>query len=241
MTQESSEYAQLAARIEKLPQELKNEIEGWVYMLGLSGGFLHFRGGSKYYEGCKKLPTPNMQLLTVDKHVAAKYADRIWSENTLVIDVGKYLTIIHLPLTRSILHRTAPSFCPDLVRKVLVRFSSRQLHLQVGAPWRPKPATDVDETAYDWSDDFAFTFQESARVAHKILGRLPSLEHVILDFTECYGLDGRFYGCLAAWGIYGFRRNDCQKLDIEVLAPCPQKRDHILRNIVGDGFADNEG
>lgn len=238
MLQQFSEYDQLAARIQNLPQELRNEIEGWVYKLGLSGGFLHLQGGTKYYDGCKRLPAPNTQLLTVDKHVAAKYADRIWSDNTLVIDVGNYLSGIDIPYIRHRMIKTASSFPPELVRKVLVRFSSRQLHLETNIPWRPKPATDIDEIAYDWSHHFTFVFQGGAGSARAILGHLPSLEHVILDFTECYGLDGKFYGCLAAWGISGFRRGDCKKLEIEVLAPCPEKRDHILRNIIGDGFGD---
>ncbi len=187
---------------------------------------MHLQGGTKYHDGSEKLPTPNTQLLAVDKHVAAKYADRIWTENTLVIDIGK------LNISRQDLNVVAASVCPNLVRKVLVRFSSRQMHLEAGVPWQPRPATEItDHGYYD-------IFQQRVFLAHDILAELPSLEHVTMDFTECYGLTGEFYGYLTAVSMRGFRHQDCKRLDIEVLAPPLESRSSssLLQCFIGNGF-----
>ncbi|KAI4184773.1 MAG: hypothetical protein LQ346_006044 [Caloplaca aetnensis] len=231
MLQESPELAQLAARIQNLPQELRDEIEDWVYELDLSGGFVHLQGGTKYHDGCEKLPAPNAQILTVDKHVAAKYADRIWTENTLVIDIGKSMMS-----SRQDVNVLAASMCPDLVRKVLIRFSSRQMHFEAGIPWRPRPTTGPSRTTDDPCLDYFHVLQERVFIARDILAQLPSLERVTLDFTECFGLEGKFYGHYAAVSIRGFRHKDCKKPDIEVLTPLSEQRSFDLRHYIGNGF-----
>ncbi|KAL8898057.1 MAG: hypothetical protein Q9207_006893 [Kuettlingeria erythrocarpa] len=233
MLPESPELAQIAARIQKLPAEIRDEIEGWVYELGLSGGFVHLQGGTKHHDGYEQLPTPNTQLLAVDKHVAAKYADRIWTENTLVIDVGK-------SASRQDVNIQAASMPPDLVRKVLVRFSSRQMHLEANIPWRPRPETGLNRIADGFLLDYLDVFQDRVFLARDILAQLPSLEHVTLDFTECYGLEGKFYGYLAAVSMRGFRHKDCKELDIEVLTPALEKSSSVLQHFIGDGFVPYE-
>ncbi|KAL8646343.1 MAG: hypothetical protein Q9210_006195 [Variospora velana] len=225
MSDHSDEFAQLTLRIQRLPQELRNQIEECVYKTGLTGGFLHLRGGSKQYPGRQRLPSPNAQLLAVDKHVAAGYGHLLWSQNTLVIDIGE-------PINPGLI---LPESCRKLLRTVLVRSSTRALHDEVGRLWRPQLGDSPICLSSVRRTDVRtrmITFLDRAWAVGQLLQRLPSLECLILDFTECYGFDGNWFGYHTAFNLCCCRRGHLDNIRVEVQAPSVDRETNILRHIV---------
>lgn len=225
------EFTQLTARIQKLPQELRNQIEESVYTAALSGGFLHLYGGSKLYPGTTKLPPPNTSLLTVDKHVAAEYGgDQVWRENTLVIDMAR---LTEQALSGHPLH----SIKAKLVRKVIVRFSLRDLHVEAGKPWPPEPT--IEPSIYDEPDGvcdvindagsqrWMHEFANDAWIARGVLWKLPL-------WTECYAFNGRWFGRRLACQLLGWRSGDWNNFHVEVLTPNWEIGEYILNFTVRD-------
>ncbi|KAL8895119.1 MAG: hypothetical protein Q9207_008295 [Kuettlingeria erythrocarpa] len=194
-----SDFAQLGGRIQTLPRELKDQIEELVYEAGLSGGFLHLNGGSKHYDGQKSLLTPNTRLLTVDKRVAARYRERIYSENTLVIAMAKPWID-----QDSILSEEVPDSLERFksIRKLHLDFSTRAIYENAAEHWPPQTPKFASPGSV-FRDEFG---EVSSRVwmVKLVVGHLNSLEKVTFDFTECYGPKGDWWGRRFAYSLCAF-------------------------------------
>ena len=120
MSYARSEDRELMQRVRLLPQELKEQIEEWVYELAFYPGFLYPMGAIRP-EGVKQPHAPaKPQLLTVDKMVYAKYQKRFWAKNTVIIGAGPpCLTIKFID--------DLPQRALDSIRKIDLKFSFRDI------------------------------------------------------------------------------------------------------------------
>ncbi len=174
-----SEYtldmARLVEQVESLPQELKDQIENLVYEIGLRPGLLYPPATAIYIAGPKRGPAPNMRLLTVDKHVKAKFGERFWSQSTLVLDAVK------------------PTFLKALTENATALRSIRRVHLSLTTkdlgytsneqPEFPGRAPIALARHYQFSLALRVRWLVNAFYVNKLA---PSLETLTLDFTDCY-------------------------------------------------------
>ncbi|KAI4170922.1 MAG: hypothetical protein LQ346_008807 [Caloplaca aetnensis] len=231
MSLNPSDFAQLIGRIQTLPRELKDQIEESVYEAGLSGGFLHLDGGSKHCDGQKSLPTPNTRLLTVDKHVAARYGERIYSENTLVIAMAKpwidqdYILLEEVP-------ESLERF--ESIRKLHLDFSTRAIYENAAEHWPPR--TPISGPGSVFREEFG-DLTSRVWMIKSVIGHLKSLEKVTFDFTECYGPKGKWWGRRLAYSLCAFSDVNCKMvdafpgIDVEVQCLDPRQAEFIRRYV----------
>ncbi|KAL8648368.1 MAG: hypothetical protein Q9226_006022 [Calogaya cf. arnoldii] len=76
----------------KLPQELIDNVEYWLYELVFCPGYLYpYYSGRRYATYCSVPPKTDRarpDLLCLNKSIKAKYETRLWRENTWVIVAG---------------------------------------------------------------------------------------------------------------------------------------------------------
>ncbi|KAL8752732.1 MAG: hypothetical protein Q9184_005646 [Pyrenodesmia sp. 2 TL-2023] len=115
-----------------LPHELKDQIKDLVYEMGLRPGLLYHPATAIYEAGPKSQPAPNIRLLTVDKRVHSKYAERFWSQSILIVDALK------------------PSFLNALTKNAMALKSIRRVHLKRSTKdldYGPEEQTDYPGTS----------------------------------------------------------------------------------------------
>ncbi|KAL8717698.1 MAG: hypothetical protein Q9225_005088 [Loekoesia sp. 1 TL-2023] len=223
MAQSPSNDAELIERIQKLPPELRNQIEEWVFEMALCPGFLYPKGAREGHKGGKDNMTVNLQLLTVDRYVLTKYRNRIWSENTLVIGVRKAL-----PTTGSFYE--VPNFLRERIRKIFFKFTIRDMGDAWEKHWskvlysksrkheevsnesnKPKAVATSDRDTGDGSAAQAAAVvyrglspewalislnDDLITIWYEKFGCIFPLswEELTLGFTECYGFNGKWFG-----------------------------------------------
>ncbi|KAL8901918.1 MAG: hypothetical protein Q9207_004959 [Kuettlingeria erythrocarpa] len=175
ISENTLDMARLAKQVQSLPQELKDQIENLVYEMGLRPGFLYPPATAMYEAGPKRGPAPNMRLLTVDKHVNAKYGERFWSQSTLVLDAVK------------------PTFLKALTENATALRSIRRVRLSLttkdlGYTSKEQPEfPDRHPIAIAHHYQFSFALRMRWLVNAFYVNKLaPSLEDLTLDFTDCY-------------------------------------------------------
>ncbi|KAI4182802.1 MAG: hypothetical protein LQ346_006481 [Caloplaca aetnensis] len=175
ISENTLDMARLAEQVQRLPQELKDQIENLVYEMGLRPSFLYPPATAMYEAGPKRGPAPNMRLLTVDKHVNAKYGERFWSESTLVLDAVK------------------PTFLKALTDNATALKSIRRVHLSFTTKdlgYTPKEQPEFSDRHplaiahhYQFNCALRMRWLVNAFYVNKLA---PSLEALTLDFTDCY-------------------------------------------------------
>lgn len=258
MTQTLSDGVDLIERIQKLPPELQDQIEGWVYEMAFCPGFLYLQSAWEGHKRNKKHITANLQLLTVDRYVFTKYRNRIWSENTLVIGVGEASP------TTGFLHEI-PISLHERIRKVVLKFTVRDM----GDAWEKyrskvlysksmkheEVSNETNRPEIMAAGDRGTGDDSAAQAAAAVnRGHLPestryslnadlitiwyeksgcifqlSLEELTLDFTECYGFGGAWLGYdLIDW-LFTYDFRKAAKL--QILAPDEVYTDDVLEYI----------
>lgn len=225
---EPSEDIQLIQRIQKLPLELRNQIEEATYESAFSGGFSYLHGAFNGASGGEKMPPPNARLLTVDKYVYTKYKEWLWKENTLVVDLAR----------ASKFYSPGQSICAvgEILghrhfRKVHVNFSTRPLFVDFGVSWPPErpiepppPRHRQHELFWHWPG--MVSFGDMLLRVRFYLDILPptTLEELTLDFTECYRFNGKWQGYKAMAELCDFQPSGLwEGVHVNILAPSPEK------------------
>ncbi|KAL8672305.1 MAG: hypothetical protein Q9168_003221 [Polycauliona sp. 1 TL-2023] len=154
---------------EKLPQEMKDEVEYWLYEIAFCPGRLYPHHRKGWYEKCcsprteENLARP--ELLCLSKSIKAKYEKRMWMENVWVINIGHPKIPEHGHFILQLPYKAS-----KWIQKVHLRFG--HLHGEPEIQWMQahRPWTDHET---NWGSQF------------RIL-RCLSLNSLTLDFREAH-------------------------------------------------------
>ncbi|KAL8703802.1 MAG: hypothetical protein Q9201_003017 [Fulgogasparrea decipioides] len=173
--------------------------------------------GKKYYVA---KPT----LLGISQDVSDKYKERMWTEDTFVIGKGKrddtmdFLDQIHLLDFR-------------LIQKVHLAFTNRDHYdrkyfLRVFST--PAPGDPDRDDYIRWANKSLRDIWWDKFYAIEDL----RLEELTLDFTECYGFDGRWLGLELVEELNYL--GEGIPADLRILAPDQEKRKDLMAVFVAN-------
>ncbi|KAL9631795.1 MAG: hypothetical protein Q9204_004067 [Flavoplaca sp. TL-2023a] len=186
---------------QKLPQEVIDEVEYWLYEMVFCPGYLYLHRQQRINKNCCVWPekadiVARPALLGLSKAIKTKYQTRMWSENTWVISTGG------LEETMAFLDQLPTEAKEKHICKVQLSFRTcdvdegladlqRQRHEEVLCAKKSGPRT------------YYYTDVQGKRVnsnceqiwfAKRRLVKSLLLQHFLLDLSECYNLYGGFNG-----------------------------------------------
>lgn len=172
----------------KLPQELVDNVEYWLYETAFCSGYLYPHRRQKKHSLCCPWPkevdiVARPALLGLSKAIKAKYETRMWSENIWVINAGEAQDslgfIVQLPIEAE----------KKYIRKLHLHFTICGLD-RLWSRSQPQPHGDarcvkrLHPRSLEFAPSWASDLQQVWGRTLAIVSPLP-LRLLILDFTDC--------------------------------------------------------
>lgn len=176
----------------KLPQELIDNVEYWLYETALCPGYLYPHRQQKKHAKCCLWPkeanvVARPALLTLSKSIKAKYETRMWSENVWVVGTGE------AEKSMAFLQQLTPE-ATEYIQKLQLSFTicdldGTMVERRDGGHEKVLCAKEFQSESvwgsYEGCDQWWGKWER--------VWELP-LQSLLLDFTECHDLDRYWQG-----------------------------------------------